>query len=175
MSDPISTPPNGQNPITLSIRPAKKSVSLVVAVAVGVVGLGAGAGIGRATAPQATAVGRFGDGNFPRPNMSGMPGANGQPGMGGFGGMRDGNGPSLSGTVKSVNGTSVTMALQNGKTVTFNLGSSTKVNKNVAAQPADVAAGATVSVQVQGADLGKLFQGTTDNIDLGDVTAVTVK
>jgi hypothetical protein len=174
MSDPIAAPPAGQSPITLTKKPAAKSASIITAAIVGVAGLGAGFGVGRATAPTKTASfqGMMGDRNggaFPRPS--------GSAGAGGFGGgmMRgDGNGPSLTGTVQSIANGKVTMKLTNGKVVSFAIDTTTKVSKNVAAKSTDVATGSTVAIQVQGAQLGQLFQGSTDNIDLGVVTTVTV-
>jgi hypothetical protein len=109
--------------------------------------------IGRTTAPAAAATtsGRFpGGGQFPA--GSGAPvfgnGGGGQDGQGGLGGFGGGNGITVSGTVESIDGTTMTITTANGQTVEVTLGSDTTYSTKSPASSSDVTPGATVQVQL---------------------------
>jgi hypothetical protein len=120
-------------------------LALAVVVAIG----GVAFAIGRNTAPVAAASGRgaFGNGTFARGSFA--PDASGGPGGGFLGGLRGGGGFSLSGTVQSVTGDTLTITTTNGQTVSFTLGSGTTYSTKTAATAADVKAGSKVEVQLQ--------------------------
>lgn len=122
-------------------------LALAVLVAVG----GVAFAIGRNTAPVAAASargnGQFGNGNFARGSFE--PGASGGPGGGFLGGDRGQGGFTLSGTVQSVTGDTLTITTTNGQTLEFTLGSDTTYNTKTPATAADVKAGSKVDVQLQ--------------------------
>ena len=102
---------------------------------------------GRVSAPAGTtsAAGQSGAPNgFAGANASGAPGD-----FGGFGGSA-----SVTGTVVSVSGSSMTIQLTDGQTVQIAIGSSTTYHNQTAATSSNVAAGDTVQVQVSGGNDG---------------------
>lgn len=102
---------------------------------------------GRVSAPAETtsAAGQSGAPNgFAGANASGAPGD-----FGGFGGSA-----SVTGTVVSVSGSSMTIQLADGQTVQIAIGSSTTYHNQTAATSSNVAAGDTVQVQVSGGNDG---------------------
>lgn len=96
--------------------------------------------VGRVTAPAATsaAVNGLGAGN------RGTGGTNGAGGFGGFG--RNGGGVNITGTVVSVDATSIQVKLATGSTVTLTLGNSVVYRAATAGSAAEVTPGATVEV-----------------------------
>jgi hypothetical protein len=127
------------------------NVLLGVAVVVAVGGVAFAAG--RATAPTVAAAngngGRFGNGGGPffgGPNASGAPGTGGFVGQGGFGG----GGLSIQGTVTAVSADSITLQLAGGQTVTIPTTAATTYHSRQSATAADVTAGSTVQVQLEG-------------------------
>ncbi len=118
---------------------------LAVAVAVG----GSAFSVGRLTAPAGTAAGggnaaaqAAGRGQF-GPTGSFQPGA-----MGGFPMM--GGSSTITGTVVSLDGTTLTLKTSSGSTVEITVGGSTAYHAQAAATSSDVTAGATVQVQLSG-------------------------
>ncbi len=140
----------------LAVRPRRAGAGMLVNVLLGVAVLVAVGGVafavGRATAPVAAAAtgrnGFGGQGNFGGQGGAG-PNASGAPGRGqGFGGF--GGGLSVQGTVEAIDGSSLTVKLANGTSVTFALNGDTSYHKRAAATAADVTSGSTVIVQLQG-------------------------
>ena len=102
---------------------------------------------GRVSAPAGTtsAAGQSGAPNgFAGANASGAPGD-----FGGFGGSA-----SVTGTVVSVSGSSMTIQLADGQTVQVAIGPSTTYHNQTAATSSNVAAGDTVQVLVSGGNDG---------------------
>jgi hypothetical protein len=105
--------------------------------------------VGRVTAPAAAAA----------PTAGGFGGAgrgNGEGGTGGFGGAggfgggagRGAAGVSVTGTVVSINGSSIQLKLANGTTETLNLSSTVTYRDSTTGTAADVAPGATVQISL---------------------------
>ena len=157
----VPTSPVAPSPVTAAppVIPAKKKSSggrwlnLVLGVAFAVAIAGVAFAVGRTTAPAsaATGAGRGGfGGQFPggsfAPRASGQPGA----GRGGFGGGAFGAGAGLtvSGTVVSVDGDTMTIKTTGGQTIQVATDSSTTYNTQAPASATDVAAGKTVQVQL---------------------------
>jgi hypothetical protein len=155
----VPTSPVSPSPVTAApvIAPATKrrsggailNIVLVVAAAVAIGGVAFA--VGRTTAPVSATTGN-GRGNFggALPGGSFAPGASGQPGFGGRGGFGGGFGAglTLSGTVVSVNGDTLTLKTTSGQTIEVTTGPSTTYNTQSSASASDVAAGKTVQVQL---------------------------
>jgi hypothetical protein len=84
------------------------------------------------------------------------PGGGAGRGGGGFGGGANANGGTangagggVTGTVKSVQGTTIELTTSNGATVTITLLPSTTVTRTAAAAPTDITAGETITVRGQ--------------------------
>jgi hypothetical protein len=124
-------------------------LNLVLAVAAAVALGGVAFAVGRSTAPVSAATGGNGRGAFA--NGSFAPRASGQPGFGGRGGFGGGAGAGLSinGTVKSVDGNTLTIATANGQTIQVTTGDSTTYHTQAPATAADVKTGSNVQVQLQ--------------------------
>lgn len=150
--DPVQ---NGPAPV----RPAKQSGSgrltnalFLVAALVAVGGLAFA--IGRLTAPAAAAgLGNRG-GGFPTGSFDpgqGFPGGSFDPALGGFPGGAPGGDRSvtISGTVTSLDGTTLVIAAEDGTATTIDV-SGAEFHAQAAATAADVTAGTTVSVTVNG-------------------------
>lgn len=189
---PESTGPTFQEPAvtpvapvtagpTKAVQPPAKSkgssawVNVVLAIAVAVAIGGVAFAIGRSTAPTTTAAagnGRpgFGDGN------GGFPTGSGAPGLGGAFGGRNG-GPTISGTVESIDGSNLTIKTDAGQTVQVTLDGSTTYSTNSAATQSDVTTGATVQVRVafdgNGFGTGS-GNGAAPSGSLGTANSVTV-
>jgi hypothetical protein len=148
---------------TATIKPAKQdrtTLALLFVAALVAVG-GIGFAIGHLTAPTSAASaannsnGRGANGGFARPslapgetfNSSQFGGANGR-NVGGFGAT------SVSGTVQSIDGSTLTLKLENGSTVTIDLSGTTAYHNETAATSSDVTAGSTVIVTI---DTGTLI------------------
>ena len=85
----------------------------------------------------------FGNGNGNFPTGSGAPGFGGN---GGFGGRN--GGPTISGTVASIDGSTMTVTTAAGQTIEVTLDSSTTYSTNSPATQSDVKTGSTVQVRV---------------------------
>jgi hypothetical protein len=153
----VPTAPVAAAPVTAApvIAPAAKrrsgggilNIVLVVAAAVAIGGVAFA--VGRTTAPASATVGNgrgtFGGGAFAGGSFA--PRASGQPG---FGGGRGGFGAglTLSGTVVSVNGDTLTHKTAAGQTIEVTTDPSTTYNTQTTASSSDIAAGKTVQVQL---------------------------
>jgi hypothetical protein len=150
-------------------------LGLAAAVAIGGVAFAAG----RGTAPAAAATG-LGRGGFGAPGASFAPGASGAPGglggRGGFGGGGFGGGITLSGTVVSMTGETLTLKTAAGATVEVTIGSSTTYDTQTPATAADVQAGKTVQVQLAGGPGGggRPTASAATSGPLGTASSVTV-
>jgi hypothetical protein len=138
--------PLGNAPL---VAPKKKSGNatnlLLVGAALVAIG-GIGFAGGRATAPAAAAVT-----GFPGPGQGGPGGSFNPGGASGVGGAFGGGDASvtISGTVKSVDGTTLTITTANGTDTAIDTSAST-FHAQSAATAADVTIGSTVSVSVSG-------------------------
>jgi hypothetical protein len=142
-----------------TLKPVKKQDRTTLAllfvaalVAVGGIGFAVGhltAGTTAAANPNANGAGGR-NGGFNRPSLA--PGQTfnaGNFGNGGFGGAGRGvAGGTVSGTVQSVDGSTLTIKLANGTTVTLDLSGSTTYHNETAGSSSDVKAGSTVTVQI---------------------------
>jgi len=155
-----SEPIQSVNPVQpVVVRPRRSGAGMLVNALLGIALVVAVGGVafaaGRATAPATTAAaGRTGlggqGGQGFAPNASGAPGrGQGFGGGGGFGGA-----VSVQGTVEAIDGSSITIKLASGQTVTLGLNGDTTYHKQAAASATDVATGSTVIVQVQGRGFG---------------------
>ena len=155
---PTESPSFGPQPVVesaprIQARPASRrstgmwiNVILVAAVVVAVGGVAFA--VGRNTAPVSAGAGgnRFpGNGNFPigslAPDGSGGPGA-----FGGRGGL--GAAFTLSGTVQSVSGDTLTITTANGQTLEFALGPDTTYDTRTDASASSVTTGSNVEIQL---------------------------
>lgn len=128
--------------------------------------------VGRTTAPETAATtGRFGGGAGRFPTGSGAPalgnGAAGQNGAGGFAGFGRGNGLTISGTVASISGGTMTITTANGQTLDVTLDSDTTYSTKSPASSSDVTAGSTVEVQL---DVAGAFRGGGNGGQGGNAT-----
>jgi hypothetical protein len=140
------------------VRPRRSGAGMLVNVLLGLALVVAVGGVafaaGRATAPaSANAAGRTGLGQggqgFNGPAASGAPGrGQGFGGAGGAGGL--GGAVSVQGTVEAIDGSSMTIKLPSGTTVTIGLNGDTTYHTQAAATASDVTSGSTVIVQLQG-------------------------
>jgi hypothetical protein len=155
---------SGELITTPAPRPAKQdrtTIALLFVAALVAVG-GIGFAVGHLTAPSSAAQATFsrnrggtlpgggefpggGAGNFPTlaPGQTFNPGQLGN----GNGGLRVGS-SDVTGTVQSVNGSSMTVQLANGQTVTISLTGSTTYHGETAATADQVTVGSSVMVQV---------------------------
>lgn len=159
-------PAAGLNPVQpVTIQPRRRGgsgmlVNALLGVALIVAIGGVAFAAGRATAPAASAAGRTGTANgqggggFFAPGASGAPGRGGGFGGGGFGGGGFGGAVTVQGTVEAIDGSSITIKTAAGTTVTLGLNGDTSYHKQAAASAADVAAGSTVIVQLEGRGFG---------------------
>jgi hypothetical protein len=106
---------------------------------------------GRATAPAAaSAAGRIG---FGQGGAGTGPAASGAPGRGqGFGGGFGGT-VSVQGTVEAIDGSSMTIKLPSGQTVTIAINGATTYHSQAPATATDVTSGSAVIVQLVGRGL----------------------
>jgi hypothetical protein len=126
-------------------RGTGRFLNVVLGVALAVAIGGVAFAVGRTTAPVSASTGARGNGGAAFPRGSFVPGANGGSGFvrGGFGS------PTLSGTVESVDGDTLTIKTASGQTVTVTTGASTTYHTQAPADASDVKAGSNVDVQVQ--------------------------
>jgi hypothetical protein len=169
-------------PVTPLVKPKSSSRILngVLAVAVLVAIGGVSFAVGRGTAPvAANGRGNFGGGNFGAgangsfdPSASGAPGNLGGGPGGGFG---LGGGLTISGTVESVTGDSLTVTTASGQTVTLGVDGETGYHSQTDATAADVTPGSTVEVHVNfGAGGNRPSASADPSAPLGTASSVTV-
>jgi hypothetical protein len=145
-----SGPAPAPSPVPV-VTPKKKggnltNVLLVVAVVIAIGGIAFA--VGRSTAPTATASGlRGGNGQF-QGGQGFTPNGSFAPGQGGPGGFGD-RALTISGTVKSIDGTTMTITTANGNETKVDI-SGTTYHSQAAATAADVKAGSSVAVEVTG-------------------------
>src|ERR1035437_5437919 len=144
--EPESAPPSrpGKPAPGLKARPAKRDTSTMILLLIaGMVAIGGVAfAAGRVTAPAAAAAaavpsGRFGNG-FARASLA--PGETFNPGSFGGGLGRGGAGAlsgGVTGTVQSINGSTLTLLLSTGTTVTIDLSGSTTYHNETAGSSSD--------------------------------------
>ena len=144
-------------PLTVKRR---SSAALLVNVLLGVALVVAVGGVafaaGRAAAPASSGTGRTNFGNGGDVDLNGPvfgepgfePNASGAPGRGTFG--AGGGAVSLQGTVTAVSADSITLQLASGQTITIPIDAQTTYHSRSAATAADVKAGSTVQVQLNG-------------------------
>lgn len=148
----------------------KKRPPRVLFIALALAGLiaigGVAFAVGRMTAPAAAFPGAGGNVNNGAGGFQPPGGQNGQgfPG-GGFGG--GGGGPSVEGTITTVDGDSLTIQTADGSTVTVNLSGDTSYAQEESASADDLDAGDDVRVQV---DIDSLQGQNGDQIDASSVT-----
>jgi hypothetical protein len=179
---PVPTAPVAQAPVSVASLPgpARKASSsgrllnviLVVAAAVAIGGVAFAIGRGTATATSGTnGNGRVFGGNFPGGSF--VPGASGAPRFGRGGGF--GGGLTVQGTVESVNGDTLTIKTANGDSITVTTGASTTYHTQTDATAADVQAGKTVQVQLDGGGFGgRPNASATTAAPVGTAGSVTV-
>lgn len=144
-------------PVTpaVAVAPRKRSgawVNVLLGVAAVIAIGGVAFAIGRSTAPASAATnGRFGSGFANGNGFAVGPGSSFQPGQGvpgrGFFGT---GGPTIDGTVESIDATSMTIKLASGDTMTIAFDGSTTYHQSTPATSADVAVGDDVAVRVSG-------------------------
>ena len=142
-----SAPASAPSPAPVAV-PRKKggnltNVLLVVAAAIAIGGVAFA--VGRTTAPTAVASGNRGNGQG-QGGQGFTPSGSFTPGQGGGFGDRA---LTISGTVKSTDGTTMTITTANGNETTIDI-SGTTYHSQAAATAADVKPGATVAVEITG-------------------------
>ena len=182
----VPTAPVAPAPVTVASipGPARKSSSsgrllnlvLVLAAAVAIGGVAFAIGRGTAAASGTTGTngtngnGRVFGGAFPGGSF--VPGASGAPRFGRGGGF--GGGLTVQGTVESVDGDTLTIKIANGDTIKVTTGSSTTYHTQTDATAADVQAGKTVQVQIDGGFTGRPNASATTAAPVGTAGSVTV-
>lgn len=191
--DPVDPfEPAGFPPQTVVAAPAAPLVkpkssgrllNAVLAVALLVAVGGVAFAVGRSTAPVAAA----GRGNLPgggflggpqaslAPGQSAAPGfpGGGPGGLGGLGGL--GGGVTVSGTVQSVTGDTLTIETAAGQTIEVGLDADTTYHRQADATATDVAAGTAVEVQLGfGGGFGQPTASTDPSGTVGTASSVTV-
>jgi hypothetical protein len=161
---PTATPTAGRSS-------GSRVLNIVLGIAVAVAIGGVAFAVGRTTAPVSAAspaVGRFGNGQFP--SASGAPafGNGGQAGDGRIGGpafLGRGNGLTMTGTVDSIAGGTMTITTEDGQTIELILGPDTTYSTKTAASASEVTEGSTVEVQI---DVSGGFRGGLGDDDTGN-------
>ena len=148
---------NKPGPAQKAKPPKRDSSTMILLLIAGMVAIGGLAfAAGRVTAPTAAAAavpsggfGNFGNG-FGRPSLA--PGETFNPGNFGGGGLGRGGAGALAGgvtgTVQSVNGSTLTLLLSTGSTVTIDLSGSTTYHNETPGSSSDVKVGTKVQVQI---------------------------
>jgi hypothetical protein len=188
--DPIeavpATPAATQPVVAVPSAPARRGRSpldlLLVGAAILAIG-GVAFAVGRTTAPQTAAAfpsgGQFVPGGLADPGASLAPGQTpaaggpqvGGPGLGGPGGLARG-GMSVTGTVTSVDGDSLTITLESGEAVTVTLDDATEYRTAADATADDVTVGATVDINLGFDGMAPGGTGDTPAFTADDVTVV---
>ncbi len=177
--------PSSVGPAPAPIIVARKNgssgrlLNIVLAAAIAVAIGGVAFAVGRTTAPVSAATGTGRGGNFGGgfPGASFAPGASGQPGFGrgGFGGA-GGGAVTVSGTVVSVAGDTLTIKTASGQTIEVSTGTSTTYNTQTPGSASDVQAGKTVQVQLTfaGGGAGRPNASSAPSRPIGTAGSVTV-
>ena len=179
----VPTAPVAPAPVTVAAvpGPARKSSSsgrllnLVLVIAAAVAIGGVAFAIGRGTAAASGTNGTNGNGRVfggAFPGGSFVPGASGAPRFGRGGGF--GGGLTVQGTVESVDGDTLTIKTANGDTIKVTTGSATTYHTQTDATAADVQAGKTVQVQIDGGFNGRPNASATTTAPVGTAGSVTV-
>jgi hypothetical protein len=144
---------------TMTARKNRASAGTALLLVGALVAIGGVAfAVGRVTAPAAATTTGLGAGAG-RGN-GGEFGTGGFNGAGGFGGAGRAGGLSVTGTVVSIDATSIQIKLANGTTTTLSLGSSVTYRDSTTGSAADVTPGATVQVALAvGAGTGPTASG----------------
>jgi hypothetical protein len=141
-------------------------LGLAAAVAIG----GVAFTIGRSTAPVAAVTGAFGPGGL----GNGLPGASFAPGASGFpggpGGFNRGGGLTVTGTVDSIDGDTITIRIADGSTMTITTDSATTYHESTVAAASDVTPGASISVRLGGDGAGGPGASGVPSLTATDVT-----
>jgi len=150
---PAPAPVPAAAPLILPTVKPKASSSRLGTYLLGLAVLVAAAGVafaaGRVTAPAA-AAGRTGaNGNFPRGSFGAGLGAGASFAPGGVTAL-GGGGVSLTGTVTAIDGSTMTLQLASGQTVTIDLPSTTTYHTATTASSSAVTSGSSVVVEVTG-------------------------
>ena len=179
----VATAPVAPAPVTVASvpGPVRKSSSsgrllnLVLVIAAAVAIGGVAFAIGRGTAAASGTNGTNGNGRIfggAFPGGSFVPGASGAPRFGRGGGF--GGGLTVQGTVESVDGDTLTIKTANGDTIKVTTGASTTYHTQTDATAADVQAGKTVQVQIDGGFTGRPNASATTAAPVGTAGSVTV-
>ena len=149
---PPAPAPTAAPLILPTVKPKSASSRLgtyLLGLAVLVAAAGVAFAAGRVTAPAAAT-----NGNFPRGSFGAGFGAGASFGPGGFGGGAalgaNGGGVSLSGTVTAVDGSTMTLKLASGQTITIDLPGTTTYRTATTASSSAVTTGSSVVVEVTG-------------------------
>jgi hypothetical protein len=124
---------------------------LIVAAMVATGGIGFALGHITASSGSSTGVGAqpFASGRgFPGPGRSLAPGQTFNPGQFGNGQTRIGGSGGVSGTVQSVNGTTITILMSDGQSVTLDLTGNTTYHGETSASADQVTIGSTVTISL---------------------------
>jgi hypothetical protein len=157
---PTTQPVVPVTPMTAVPAPSTRSkgggwTNLVLVGALALAIGGVAFAVGRSTAPAAAAsTNGLVPGAFGGPQGAGVPQGSFTPGEGGPNvvgpGFLGGGGLTIDGTVASVDGTSMTITLESGETVTVTLDDTTTYHSAVEASSEDVAVGDDVAVRSSG-------------------------
>lgn len=163
-------------PASVVVAPPKRSstwVNLLLGAAAVIAIGGVAFAVGRSTAPASAAgLTAFpgGGGFVVTPGASFDPDAVLGGGDGRPGGVFGTGGPTIDGTVASIDGDTMIITLPSGDTMTVTIDDDTTYHESASASASDIAAGDDVSVRIDG---GR-FQAGGDGGDGGDVTASDV-
>jgi hypothetical protein len=151
----LATPVQPAPPVLPTPAPRRASsgrwLNLLVGVAAAVAIGGIAFAVGRGTAPAAARFGEGPNGAVFRtfdPNASFAPGGPDGPGF-----LADG-GVTVEGTVQSVSADTMTVATEDGRTIEVALDPDTEYHQQAPGSAADVTAGSTVAVQLDGVRRG---------------------
>lgn len=141
-------------------RKGPGALDIVLGAAVLVAIAGVSFAVGRTTAPAASAGPSrpFGGGGGAFPSLApgetldpnNLPGGGGFPSGGNGQGRFPGGVPSITGTIKAVDGGSITIQLSTGNTIEIAINDGTAFHELSDAEAGDVTVGATVQVEVEG-------------------------
>jgi hypothetical protein len=141
-----------ESPASPARKQDRATIALLVIAAMVATG-GIGFALGHITAPSGSTANPgtqpFASGRgFPGAGRSLAPGETFNPGQFGNGGLRIGGGGGVSGTVQSVSGSTITILMSDGQSVTIDLTGNTTYHGETSASASEVAIGSTVTVQV---------------------------
>lgn len=144
----VARPPQELPPVPAapasSTRRGRSGGNALLMVAVLVAAAGIAFAVGRSTAPTSAAAGLTGSGFQGAPNASFVPPEGAQAGPGGLGGSM-----TLSGTVTSIDGSTLTIQTSSGQTVAVDT-SGAAYHTQATATETDLTTGSTIQVTVSG-------------------------